>query len=45
MLPDLCDPLVLDVVERDGVGHVEADKKDGGVEKGQRSDRVVRRRT
>ena len=39
--PDLADPLVLDVVERDGVGDVEAEEEDVGVVEGERADRVV----
>ena len=44
MPPDLADPLVLDVVERDGVGDVEAEEEDVGVVEGQRAHRVVGRR-
>ena len=39
--PDLANPLVLDVVERDGVGDVEAEEEDVGVVEGERADRVV----
>ena len=39
--PDLADPLVLHVVERDGVGDVEAEQEDVGVVVGEGAHRVV----